>query len=132
MVYCSRATVPTSSLLLISDILATSQRNNDRDGLTGALAISDGWYLQVIEGGGSALDRLMTRLAKDPRHTDIEVLERRPVGGRLFSSWSMTSARITPEIGAGLNGLIDGCRVSPAAAVAGLLELVSSNGQLRD
>ncbi len=132
MVYCSRATVPTSSLLLISDILATSQRNNDRDGLTGGLAISDGWYLQVVEGNGAALDRLLARLEKDSRHTDIAVLERRPIAGRLFSGWSMTSARITPEIEPALKALIDDCRVSPAAAVAGLLEIVAGTASHRN
>ncbi len=37
IVYCSTATVKTDSLLAIADILAVSRRNNERDGLTGAL-----------------------------------------------------------------------------------------------
>ncbi len=38
IIYCSQARVPTSSLLVIADIPAVSQRNNVGDGLSGALA----------------------------------------------------------------------------------------------
>ena len=38
VVYESTATGTTDSILNLSVILAVSQRNNDRDGLTGALA----------------------------------------------------------------------------------------------
>ena len=124
IVYCSRACVPTSSLLVIADILAVSQRNNVRDGLTGALAISDGWFLQVLEGAPAALDGLLRRLEGDPRHGDVVVLSREPTKGRLFSEWSMASARVTPSIAADLVALIDECRVHPEAAVAALLRIV--------
>ncbi len=126
IVYCSRATVPTESLLVIAEILAVSQRNNDRDRLTGALAISDGWFLQVIEGEPMALDRLLRRLQGDPRHQDVEVLSRVAIDARLFGRWSMTAARITPALRPELIALIDACRVAPADAVAGLLRIVAA------
>ena len=50
LVYCSRARIDTASLQVIAEILGVSQRNNARDGLTGALAINEGWFLQVLEG----------------------------------------------------------------------------------
>ena len=124
LVYCSRALVPTSSLLVISDILAVSHRNNARDGLTGALAVSDGWFLQVLEGPPAALDSLLRRLDGDPRHSDMQVLSRRPASGRLFSEWSMASGRITPLIAPDLVALVDECRTDPDAAVAALLRIV--------
>ncbi len=102
-----------------------SRRNNARDGLTGALAVNEGWFLQVVEGSATALDRLLRRLAEDPRHTDLEVLSRRPVSGRLFPDWSMVAARITPEVGPQLKRLIDQCRVTPEAAVDALLRIVT-------
>ena len=76
VIYCSRATVPTGSLTLLTDILAVSQRNNERDQLTGALAVSDGWFLHVVEGPPHNLDRLLGRLEADTRHTEIAVLQR--------------------------------------------------------
>ncbi len=123
IVYCSRATVPTESLPVLLQILAVSQRNNDRDGLTGALAINKGWFFQVIEGPTVALDALLRRLATDPRHADVEILSRKVVTARLFSQWSMTSARITPDVDAELIALIDGCRTDPDDAVAALARL---------
>ncbi len=125
IVYCSRAKVPTDSLLVIAQILSVSQRNNDRDGLTGALAISDGWFLQVIEGQTQAFDAWIRRLRADPRHKDFEILSREPVSARLFEEWSMTSARITPELGPDLVALIDHCRTAPRDAVAALARIVA-------
>lgn len=124
-VYCSRALIDTASLQAISELLGVSQRNNARDGLTGALAVNDGWFLQVIEGPATGLDRLLRRLAEDSRHTDLEVLSRRPVSGRLFPDWSMVAARITPDVGPQLKRLIDECRVTPEAAVDALLRIVT-------
>lgn len=125
VVYCSKSNVPTDNLLVISEILAVSDRNNRRDDLTGALAINDGWFFQVIEGPTPALDNLLRRLQSDKRHRDFVVLQRREIKTRLFGDWSMTSERITPAIGADLAALINECRSNPDDAVAGLLRIVS-------
>ncbi len=125
LVYCSRARIDTASLQAISDLLGVSQRNNARDGLTGALAVNHGWFLQVIEGPREALDRLLRRLAEDSRHSGIEILSRRSVTGRLFPDWSMVAARVTPDVAPQLRRLIDECHVSPEAAVDALLRMVN-------
>ncbi len=106
MVYESTATGTTDSILNLSVILAESQRNNDRDGLTGALAAQRERYIQVLEGPAQALDALLARLATDPRHRDIVILDRAPVQTRLFGQWSMASARISPEKAATLDALV--------------------------
>lgn len=126
LTYCSQARVDTGSLQAISEILGVSRRNNARDRLTGALAVNDGWFLQVVEGAPNAIDSLMRRLHADPRHAQIEILSRRQVTGRLFADWTMAAARVTPEIGPELKRLIDECRTSPEAAVDALLRLVAS------
>jgi hypothetical protein len=126
IVYCSRSNVPTDSLLVISEILAVSERNNRRDNLTGALAISEGWFLQVIEGPPTALDSLLRRLQTDKRHRDFMILQRREVKTRLFGEWTMASGRITPSVGPELTAIINECRNNPDDAVAGLLRIISS------
>jgi len=125
IVYCSRSNVPTDNLLVISEIVAVSDRNNRRDDLTGALAINDGWFLQVIEGQTAQLDNLLRRLQADKRHRDFKVLQRREIKTRLFGDWSMTSERITRAVGSDLTAIIDECRNHPEDAVAGLLRIVS-------
>jgi hypothetical protein len=47
--YRSRAWAPLNSLAVIADIVAVSDRNNRRDGVTGGLVYDDGIFLQVIE-----------------------------------------------------------------------------------
>ena len=107
IVYESAATGTTESVLNLAVILAESQRNNDRDGLTGALVAHRERYIQVLEGPGQALDSLLRRLAKDPRHRDIVILDRAPVSSRLFGQWSMASARIAPAHAKALDVLMD-------------------------
>ena len=94
VLYTSRARGNADSLLMQVDILATSQRNNARDDLTGALLIHDGRFLQVLEGAAQDLDRLMTRLAGDPRHDEVVVIERKPIPARGFRSTGTCSPRL--------------------------------------
>ncbi len=112
LIYESRATGRTSSILNIATILAESQRNNDRDGLTGALAAHDDRYIQVIEGEWGALNRLMRRINADPRHRDLRILSRAPVEQRSFAGWSMAQAVIRPDLAATLDTVM--ARSDPA------------------
>ncbi|MBU1345740.1 MAG: BLUF domain-containing protein [Alphaproteobacteria bacterium] len=122
LLYASTATGRTDSLLNVATILAESQRNNARDGLTGALAAHEGRFLQVIEGPPAVLDRLLRRLEGDPRHKTIVVIDRVPIAERRFGAWTMANARITPSLTAHLDALITDPSVDPARTVAALLE----------
>lgn len=124
LVYESTATGPTASISNLAVILAESQRNNDRDGLTGALAAHRDRYIQVVEGPAQALDSLLRRLESDPRHRDVTLLDRQPIDERLFSRWSMASARITPIHGAALDSLIDNNDRAPREVIGILLDAV--------
>lgn len=97
LVYRSTATGSTTSLLNLVAILGESQRNNDRDELTGALAAHGGRYVQVVEGDATTLDGLLRRLERDPRHRDIKLLEREIISTREFGRWAMANAVVTPE-----------------------------------
>jgi hypothetical protein len=118
IVYASTSAGSTASLLTLATLLAESQRNNARDGLTGALAAHDGRFYQAIEGHGQVLDGLMRRLARDARHSDIRILGRRPIDERAFSGWSMANAVITPRQGAELDQLMAEAEPSAVRVVA--------------
>ena len=126
LVYESTATGSTGSLINLSVILAESQRNNDRDGLTGALAAHRDRYIQVIEGTASALDGLLRRLELDPRHRDIVLLDRVPITERMFAGWSMASARITPELAPVLDALLIEAGPSPSWIVMAMRDALGS------
>jgi hypothetical protein len=117
LIYRSVATGTTASLLNVATILAESQRNNDRDGLTGALAAHGDHYLQIIEGRPSALDNLLRRLERDDRHRAIEVIDRRSVEGRRFEGWAMAHARFGPGDIATLERILDPEGMAPPALV---------------
>ena len=87
-----------SNLLSVAEILGVSERNNRRDRLTGVLLAHDGWFLQALEGSRTDIDRLMTRLHKDPRHTDIRMLGFETIKERSFAEWSMGQILETPRI----------------------------------
>ena len=122
LVYESAATATTGSLVNLAAILAQSQRNNDRDDLTGALASHRERYFQVVEGPEQALDALMNRLWTDPRHRDIKMLGRAPAPARLFSRWSMASVLVTPGLGAELDLLVDRDDLTPERVIRILLD----------
>lgn len=125
LLYRSVATGSTESLLNVATLLGEAQRNNARDDLTGALAAHNGWFVQVVEGRREQLDRLLTRLATDPRHRDISVIDRTPVSDRMFQDWSMANARITPSLKRALDDLV----TDPEARPGRLVEMLHEAAQ---
>ena len=73
----------------LASILATAQRCNARDDITGALICRADLYLQLLEGPQNAVDAAYARITRDQRHTDIRLLSRRDVAERLFPDWAM-------------------------------------------
>ncbi|GAA0868372.1 hypothetical protein GCM10009116_04870 [Brevundimonas basaltis] len=125
LVYRSVAVMPTEALAPLAELLGEAQRNNARDGLTGALAAHDGRFLQVVEGDSGYLDQLQRRLGRDRRHREIEVLDRRPIERRAFDAWTMASARITPSLAPELDALMTEATPSGDRIVGLMLEAVA-------
>ena len=72
-------------------ILEASQRNNARVGVTGALCLTNGIFLQQLEGDRSAVNALYHRILQDPRHRDPAILDFAEIPSRNFTQWSMGS-----------------------------------------
>ncbi len=70
-------------------IVSTSVVKNRQLRLTGALLFTGRHFAQVLEGCDPALDSLLAKLAKDPRHDNIMVAQRAPIAERRFPNWSM-------------------------------------------
>jgi len=94
LVYASRATGPTGQPELLA-ILKKSKANNPAQGITGVLCFSEGIFLQVLEGGRSAVNQLYNRIATDPRHTQVELMCYEEIGERRFAGWSMGQVNLT-------------------------------------
>jgi hypothetical protein len=88
LMYASRA-VPAVDQEELLSILKKSKANNAKSGVTGALCFSEGVFLQVLEGGRSAVNQLYNRIASDARHADVMLLGYSEIEERRFSGWSM-------------------------------------------
>jgi Sensors of blue-light using FAD len=75
--------------LALSSILASAQRNNVRDGITGSLICREDLFVQMLEGTEEAVQKLFLRIERDDRHTDIAKLWTGEVKTRLFPEWAM-------------------------------------------
>lgn len=100
LMYASRAAAEVDQDMLLA-ILRKSKTDNPGLGVTGVLCCSGGVFLQVLEGGRSAVNRLYNRIVADPRHRDVELLLYQEIAERRFAGWSMGQvdmARLNPAL----------------------------------
>lgn len=93
----SRAFSPSE----LTTLLAVSRRNNTRDAISGMLVYRDGDFLQILEGPEAAVRTTYARIARDPRHGRVMVLDESHIETRAFGDWSMgfrqVSGTVQPE-----------------------------------
>jgi hypothetical protein len=87
LVYVSSASPAAASAT--DAILATSRRNNARDGITGLLYSDGTRFLQALEGPDAEVESAFERIKADPRHRAIVALSRRRIDAREFGEWEM-------------------------------------------
>lgn len=93
LLYASKAQI--DGLDDLTDILQRAKVNNATTGVTGALVYGNGHFLQVLEGGQQALNRLYhDRIVRDDRHDGISLLVFEPIQERLFGNWLMGLVKV--------------------------------------
>ena len=88
LVYLSNASSAFSEQEL-KNILTVSRPNNMGVGVSGVLIYCDGNILQVLEGSKEGVFKIYDKIKRDPRHTDLIVLQKREIPARNFEDWSM-------------------------------------------
>src|SRR5690242_3169733 len=73
----------------------TAREVNALEGITGLLIFNGTHFLQIIEGAPDAIDELVDRLRRDPRHSGVEVRDEREVHERSFPDWSMELVKVS-------------------------------------
>jgi hypothetical protein len=94
LMYASRAAVAIDQEELLS-ILRHAKAANAKIGITGALCLADGIFIQALEGGRDAVNRVYNKIAADSRHKDVMLLGYEEISERHFASWSMGQVNLS-------------------------------------
>ena len=78
----------------LEDIHRAARELNALDGITGLLVFNGTHFLQIVEGTREAIEELLDRLRRDPRHTGMEVRDQHRIAQRSFPDWSMELVRV--------------------------------------
>ncbi|MEO1475317.1 MAG: BLUF domain-containing protein [Pseudomonadota bacterium] len=73
-------------------LLQQARHNNSELEVSGVIVIGADCIYQWLEGPTASVDALIERIGNDPRHRDVEILERYPIRHRLFEPWTMLLA----------------------------------------
>ncbi len=127
LVYCSRNTIeetPEQTVAEIQSILACARSNNAKVGVTGALLFSADVFAQVLEGPAEAVERIFEKIQRDPRHSDVVILQSEHTEARDFPEWSMAFAGRPTEHSAALTAVLDSRPKQGSAAAEDVLALL--------
>ena len=130
LIYASRAAAPVTAEEL-AGVLRQCRAHNPPQGVTGVLCCSGDMYLQVLEGGRGAVNRLYARIVADARHRGVELLDYQQIGERHFAGWAMGQvnvARLNPALllKYSATARLDPYAMSGSMALALLDELVAT------
>lgn len=132
LLYASRSQAPLTPELT-DCILQASLKRNPEMGITGLLCLcpTSQVFMQVLEGGRDAVNRLYTRIAADPRHQDVVLLHYEEITERRFAAWTMGQVnlnRVNPStlLKYSEKPALDPYAVSGAVSMALLQELIDT------
>jgi hypothetical protein len=95
LIYSSEAS-PDLSDGDLEDILTDSRIDNAERDVTGALLFVDRVFVQILEGTREAIDDLMMKIERDPRHHSVTVFHEGEAPARVFESWRMAFLNPSP------------------------------------
>ncbi|MEM1087130.1 MAG: BLUF domain-containing protein [Pseudomonadota bacterium] len=88
LIYVSEAT-PGMSDRRIQNIVNISHVHNQLANITGLLVHDAGYFLQILEGEPHEVEATYSRIAKDPRHQNCQLILAQPITQRAFPRWLM-------------------------------------------
>lgn len=107
------------------EILDGAQSRKSRVGLTGAIAVSGARYFHVLEGDAATIDATLAQIEGDARHSQVQVVGKRPVGTRSFRAWSLVSPAQMPSLKLQIDLAIAACEADCDFAVSVLSSLAA-------
>lgn len=95
LIYSSEAAATLTDRDL-EEILVDSRVDNEARDVTGALLFVDRVFVQILEGSRVAVEALMAKIERDPRHHSVTVFHTAEVPDRIFDSWRMAYLNPAP------------------------------------
>lgn len=74
-------------------LFSVSRSRNKRLGVTGALLVADGHFVQALEGAEHVVRALYDHIAADARHDDLDLVRTTACTPRVFARWAMAEVR---------------------------------------
>ena len=130
LLYASHSAKPVTSEV-IESILEQSRKHNPALGITGILCQSGDTFMQVLEGGRTAVNLLYNDIVRDTRHKNVVVLHYEEAAQRRFANWTMGQvnlAKVNPSVLLKYSETttLDPHAMSGSAAMALLEELIAT------
>lgn len=97
LTYISEATAPLDDDALYA-LENEAARLNALDGITGLLLYNGVHFAQTVQGMDDAIDDLMARLARDPRHHTLTIVEEKFIDTIVFPTWEMKTVAISADV----------------------------------
>jgi hypothetical protein len=99
LVYISKATVPFTAESL-KELTVVANTNNAKLNVTGCMAYSSGYFLQLLQGKAETVDSLYQKIERDTRHKGTKLLLEDTVDEdkRLFGKWFMSSVNVDTRV----------------------------------
>jgi len=116
---------------VLESILEQSRKHNPALGITGILCQSGDTFMQVLEGGRTAVNLLYNDIVRDARHKNVVVLHYEEAAQRRFANWTMGQvnlAKVNPSVLLKYSEttMLDPYAMSGSAAMALLEELIAT------
>ena len=90
LIYRSHSVIPADEREAgLAQIFRVARSQNEPAGITGALLVTDHWFVQALEGERSPVQSLYERIRSDDRHEQVTLIEADDVESRVFSRWAM-------------------------------------------
>ena len=115
----------------LHNLIQTAQARNRAEGVTGVVLYDNNRFFQWLEGPDQGVERIMSSIHNDRRHTDLQVIAKRSSTDRHFDGWAMKLAAPgadpdvwRDEVLEPPCQVLEGLRRQPAEAPTLLLKLV--------
>jgi Sensors of blue-light using FAD len=90
LIYRSKSLIAADKLdEELGSILRAARHRNAERGITGALLLYDDWFAQTLEGEEGEVRAIYEHIARDKRHTSLQLREEGVSASRVFSRWAM-------------------------------------------